>query len=376
MSDLKVWLGSLSDLSKDPRPIRANLSLKKLGSNTEDLLVRDELMAQPSKLSVWFRMIYWGTIFHIGVSRNRAIRNFLNARMRRPIILKQTLAKEDLILLFDIDLLPFTSHHFPTNSVALDFREIYTEQFATDLKFRMFLKPIRKYILEHYAPQIKMGYTVSRGLVKFYRDEYRLDLALVRSYPLYDDNETTASSNDIIKIVYLGVAHPLRGLEQSIETIMTSRTDVEFHLYLVGDQNYIDSIKSSTGKTTRLFIHPPVEFQDIHATLSNYDLGWCYFNSESKNIRNCLPNKFFDYVQAGLGVICGPNLDMLEESKNWNFGFFAEDYSQQALTRLLVSLSHDSIEQAKRNARLAKQELTWQEEEEKLLHLLRMAIEK
>jgi hypothetical protein len=375
MSGSKVWLGSLSELSKDPRPIRANLSLNRLGSRTEDLMEQNVETFLPSKLSAWSRMIYWGALFHLGIGRNRAIRNFLSARMRRPITFKQEVSKEDLILLFDIDLLPFVLHHFPSNRVGVDFREIYTEQFATDFKFKMFLRPIRKYILENYAQQIEFGYTVSRGLVKFYLDEYQLDLALVRSVPLYEENHAGASTRESIKIVYLGVAHPLRGLEQSINTIMKSRPDVEFHLYLVGNEEYVDTIKSLTVNLNRVFIHPPVEFQEINATLSKYDLGWCYFSPESKNTRNSLPNKFFDYVQAGLGVICGPNLDMLEESKKWDFGFFTQDYSEQELTQLLTRLSYDSIEKAKANARLAKQELTWQKEEERLMHLLKMAIE-
>jgi hypothetical protein len=340
-----------------------------------------ELMDNPehevrlSRASSWLLMLFWGSIFHSGLTRDRAIRNFLNARMRKVVVLKKTVSVDELILLFDIDLLPFVTEQFPFNPIVMDFREIYTEQFGKDLKFRLFLRPIRKYILEHDAQKIKAGYTVSRGLIYYYQNNFNLKLSLIRSVPQFKGSQSASASSGNIKIVYLGVAHPLRSIEKSIKAVTETGREVEFHLYLVGDKSYIKSIEKTYGGSHQIFFHSPVEFHKINETLSKYDLGWCYFTPQTENIKNALPNKFFDYIQAGLGVICGPNLDMLEEAKSWNFGFFTQDYSDRALSQLLSSLTRSSVVNAKIGAKLAKSELTWDNEERKFLHLVESVIQ-
>jgi hypothetical protein len=365
-----AWLGTFSVLESDPRPLKTRITLLNSGFRTDELVDNLEKITQTSRYSSWVQMIFWGSIFRIGLLKDLAVRNFISARMRKSIKLKRLVSEDDLILLFDIDLLPFVTHKFPKSRIIVDFREIYTEQFGRDFKFRLFLRPIRKFILEHEAPKIQAGYTVSRGLVSFYQDNFGIKLNLIRSVPHLKDCVAIPNCGPSIKVVYLGVAHPLRKIEQSIRTVINSRTDIEFHLYLVGDQNYIRSLVEKNDGSSRVFFHAPVDFHEINETLSKYDLGWSYFSPETENLRNTLPNKFFDYVQAGLGVICGPNLDMIEEDKTWGFGFFTSEYSDRALSQLLVSLTPSSISAAKINASRARKELIWEKEEEKLLQVI------
>jgi hypothetical protein len=370
MKPATVWLGTFSDVNTDPRPHKVRNTLMKSGFTTKELILKDAKEVPYSKISSWLKMLFWGSIFHLGFIRDKAVKNFLNARMREAIVLNEALIADDLILLFDIDLLPFVTEQFPSNPIILDFREIYTEQFGNDIKFRIFLRPIRKYILRHDAPRIKAGYTVSRGLIDYYQNNFNLSLSLIRSFPLFHSAVSVSDPSNIIKVVYLGIAHPLRKIEESIKAIIGAGRDFEFHLYLVGEKNYIESLKKISKDSSQIIFHSPVKFHEINETLSNYDLGWCYFTPETENIKNALPNKFFDYIQAGLGVICGPNFDMLEEAKNRGFGFFTADYSDCALNALLLNLTREVVEKAKIGARLAKSEFTWEHEEKKFLQLI------
>jgi glycosyltransferase involved in cell wall biosynthesis len=372
---MKIWLGMLSDITKDPRPLKANLTLTKSGFLTSNLIIKNQEVLSSNKLLHWSGMLFWGIQFHLGIRRSQAVKGFINSRLRTPVLLSENLTEEDLILLFDLDLLPFVIDRFPTNKVLIDFREIYTEQFGRDLKFRLFLRPIRKYIIESNKKNITAGYTVSRGLINFYRDEFHLELSLIRSLPLFSSLAADSKVDNFIRIVYHGVAHPLRGLSKSISTVLETRKDVEFHLYLVGDENYIKSMAEEVGDSDRVHFHSSVDFNEINFTLSQYDLGWCYFEPISENLKNTLPNKFFEYVQAGLGVICGPNFDMFEESKDWNFGFFAEEYTDEALKQLLKNLTIESVKNAKSGAILAKKELIWENEENKFLAIIEKVIE-
>ena len=147
MRNLTIWLGVFSDLKTDPRPLKANTSLHNSGFRTMELLDKHGEVVSVSKISSWVQMLFWGSVFRIGLARDRAIRNFLSARMRNRIVLNEPFSVNEVILLFDIDILPFVLHKFPLNPIVIDFREIYTEQFGLDVKFRLFLRPIRKYII-------------------------------------------------------------------------------------------------------------------------------------------------------------------------------------------------------------------------------------
>jgi hypothetical protein len=376
MRNLTIWLGVFSDLKTDPRPLKANTSLHNSGFRTMELLDKHGGVVSVSKISSWVQMLFWGSVFRVGLARDRAIRNFLSARMRNRIVLNEPSSVNEVILLFDIDILPFVLHKFPLNPIVIDFREIYTEQFGLDVKFRLFLRPIRKYIIEQNAKKIKACYTVSRGLVSFYESEFGLKPTLIRSMPQWQSSTSSNNPEPNIKIVYLGVAHPLRNLEKSIRLITQARSDIEVHLYLVGDKKYIEALMRQYKGLPQIFFHPAVDFDKINETLSKFDLGWCYFTPETENLRNALPNKFYDYIQAGLGVVCGPNMDMIEEDRKWGFGFFTEDYSDQALIQLLANLTPDSILNAKVKSKLAKSELTWENEEKEFLQLIEKVMER
>jgi hypothetical protein len=288
MQSSTAWLGTFSDISTDPRPLKARDSLLNSGFRTMELLNKNEQIVSFSRLSSWSKMLFWGSLFRIGLLKELSVRNFLDARMRKPIILNQPNSKDDLILLFDIDLLPFVTHRLPLNPVILDFREIYTEQFGQDLKFRLFLRPIRKFVIERSTKSIGASYTVSRGLVSYYENEFGLKPDVIRSVPKFQKFVSASTSSQNIRIVYMGVAHPLRNLEKSAKMVVDSREDVEFHFYLVGDKNYIATLTRQCKNSSRIFFHPAVNFHAINETLTQYDLGWCYFIPETENLKNAL----------------------------------------------------------------------------------------
>ena len=369
MGKESVWLGALSNVKTDPRPLRARSSLLQNGYQVRDLLLQQEEEPKGNRFLSRSQSLFWGCLFHLRISRAKAVRGFINASMQRPISFSSEVKDSDIVLLFDLDLLPFVVNFFPRHRIVLDFREIYTEQFGRNLKFLLFLKPIRRYILKSYTEYLSAGYTVSRGLIDFYHREFKLNLELIRSLPTRGSRESTLDTGDVLRLVYLGGAHPLRGLRESMEAVTRTQTQIEFHLYLVGNPAHIASLERVAQESKRIFLHPPVEFSAINTTLSEYDLGWCYFTPKTENLRNTLPNKFFDYVQAGLGIVAGPNHDMIQESSEWDFGIFCQEYSGSSITKLLDELTQEKVQKAKQGARAAKQNLVWDVDESKFIDI-------
>jgi hypothetical protein len=61
------------------------------------------------------------------------------------------------------------------------------------------------------------------------------------------------------------------------------------------------------------------------------------------NLANALPNKFFEAVQARLGVIVGPSPAMVSLVREYGFGTVTEDFTTDALTATLKSLTPELV---------------------------------
>ena len=369
----KVWIGTFSEISVDPRPNRTVKLLQENGFQCAPLQERLKLDMRQGRFQTRLKSLWFATKFHLGIKKSESCEKFLQIRYQNYSVDFESLQEHDLLVMFDLDFLGFLINQPKRCKYVMDLREIYPEQYGKSMPFRYGLRPIRKYLLKRHFQLVDAATTVSFGLQEYYFDKFEINTNLIRSTPQYSESKALATVERPFKIVYLGVAHPLRKLEDFIYACTASRNSIELHFYLVGDPGYIDKLKKASSGNPSILIHEPVLFEDIHSTLIQYDLGWCYFSPATENISKALPNKYFDYIQAGLGVICGPNLDMIRESSPWGFGIFSQEFSQVELVQLLNSLSAAKIEELKRAAIDASEALHFGVEGKKLLEVLETA---
>jgi hypothetical protein len=371
----KVWIGTFSEISTDPRPSRTMKLLQDKGiycGPIQDIWKPDTAQR---RFQTRFKYLWFATKFHLGIQKSKSCEKFLQVRYQNYLVNFESLKEQDLLVMFDLDFLGLLINQPKRCRYVMDLREIYPEQYGKSISFRYGLRPIRKYLLKRHFQLVDAATTVSFGLQEYYSNEFGIYASLIRSTPHYSASKAVATAGKPFKIVYLGVAHPLRKLEDFIYACSASENEIELHFYLVGDEAYIDRLKKISRGNSRISIHNPVPFEDIHNTLIQYDLGWCYFSPETENISKALPNKYFDYIQAGLGVICGPNIDMMRESINWGFGIFTQEFSEIELVQLLNSLSTTKIEELKRAARAASEALHFEVEGTRLFEVLETAWE-
>ncbi len=371
----RAWIGTFSEISKDPRPSRTMKLLQEKGIPCGPIQENLKADTEQRKFQTRFKYLWFATKFHLGIQKNKSCEKFLQIRYQNYIVNIESLEEQDLLVMFDLDFLGLLINQPKRCRYVMDLREIYPEQYGNSISFRYGLRPIRKYLLKRHFQLVDAATTVSFGLQEYYSDKFGIDANLIRSTPHYSASKAVDKAGKPFKIVYLGVAHPLRKIEDFIYACSTSENEIELHLYLVGEPAYIDRLKQISSGNSRISIHNPVPFEDIHNTLIQYDLGWCYFSPETENISKALPNKYFDYIQAGLGVICGPNFDMIQESSHWGFGIFTQEFSEIELVELLNGLSTAKIEELKRAARAASEALHFGVEGERLFEVIETAWE-
>ena len=185
--------------------------------------------------------------------------------------------------------------------------------------------------------------TVSQGIVDEYRRVFGFDSTLVVNATPYQELEA-GSVGAPLRLVHSGGVAVQRRLDLMIQGVRKSSADVILDLYLVpGEPALMTKLKLLAADDERIRFRDPVPYTELIQTLNGYDVGLSIFPPTTFNLAWCLPNKFFDFVQARLGVIVGPSPEMARFVEEFGIGLVLPDFEPSSLAAALDSLTAEHI---------------------------------
>jgi len=182
-----------------------------------------------------------------------------------------------------------------------------------------------------------------------------------------------------IRLINHGAAKPRRQLEKLIK--MTEFLDRRYtvHFMLREDSyDYVQELKRCAAimAPDRVFFREPVLPSEVVSTVAEFDIGVHIPNPTIENSRYALPNKFFDFIAAGLGVGIAPtSQEMVDIVMKHDIGIVAKGFEPRDLAEALNSLTVNDINQMKRNALKASRSLNADVEMAKLMNIYRNILE-
>ena len=141
---------------------------------------------------------------------------------------------------------------------------------------------------------------------------------------------------------------------------MMDYVDKRFTLDLMlvcSDKDYYDFLLKESLKRENVKIIPPVEFENIIPFLSSYDIGVFLVPPVTFNLKHCLPNKFFEFIQARLAIAIGPSIDMSNLVRRFDLGIINENFNPKHMADSLNNLTVEDINKYKLNSDKAANEL-------------------
>jgi hypothetical protein len=259
--------------------------------------------------------------------------------------------------------------------VVLDLREYSPLEFENRWYWKHFWTPLLDYFLRTYVPRTAAAITVCEPIAEKYAQEYGFRPVVIMNAPACDTFPGFHATNpERIQLVHHGAAIRDRKLELLIHIL--SKTDqryvlnfflVEFH------PDYIAELKELAEKLVpgRVFFHKPVKPTEIVTRFGEFDMGIFILPGVSFNYVHALPNKFFDYVNAGLAVCIGPSPEMERLARQHGFGVIAPSFDPTAVAQALNRLDAAEIDRLKRAAIEARKILTADVEMEKFVAVYR-----
>lgn len=292
------------------------------------------------------------------------LKNALNASLNDFSAFVEALKSNtyDLIYVSDVYLLPYSVRYKKKAKIMFDAREYYPLQNDESFFFRTLDSADRTRVCRKYLPLVDKMITVSYGIAKKYKEEFGVNAEVVMSAPYYQSKQPQNRSTSKIRILYHGMANRNRRIENMIHIFKTLMIPAELHFYMVGDQGYISELHEEAKNDSNIFFHEPVPPEKIVETINQYDIGFCFYEPTTFNVIHCLPNKFFEYIQARLVVAIGPSPEMAEIVRRYDCGLIGDTFDLADMTSMLNRITRDDINRIKDNSDKAAQDLCFENE--------------
>jgi glycosyltransferase involved in cell wall biosynthesis len=277
----------------------------------------------------------------------------------------------NIIIVEDLTLLPFFIKNFSKKSkIILDAREYYPKETEGSTYFRYIVAPEKRHLCNLMLNRLDGFYTVSNGLADLFEKEFSIRPKVIRSTPYYNEVPYKPIKEYPIKLVHHGIANRDRYLENMIHILSALEDTYTLDFYLTGDVNYINELKLLGQKFKNIKFYNPVPFNEINNMLSSYDVGFYFLVPAGFNTTYNLPNKFFEFIQAGLGIIIGPSPEMASLSKEYGVGIVSEEFTVDSMIQMLKSKKIEDLNLIKKNSLDVAFLLSWESESKKLENIV------
>jgi len=263
--------------------------------------------------------------------------------------------------------------------IVVDLHEYSPLQWENRRAWMLLIAPMIDYHLRSAAPRLAAAMTVNRTIADRYRSEYGIDCAVVRNIPLVAGGTAfRATDPGCIRLIHHGFATRERSLHLMIEAVAKMEPRFVLHFRLIAtDADYIPELRALADEIAngRVHFEEPVAPSEIVPTIARYDIGFYILPPITFNQHAALPNKFFDFVSAGLAVCVGPSPEMAHIVEEHGCGLVVPSFDPVQAAELLNRLSAADIDAMKQRSVAACSELRPERELEVLRAVVARAAE-
>ncbi|MDR1679780.1 MAG: glycosyltransferase family 4 protein [Prevotellaceae bacterium] len=355
----RIVISVSSDLSTDQRVQKTTASLHRAG-------YRVLLVGRQTKQSLPFHAPYPFKRFRLLFSKGFLFYAELNLRLFFFLLVTKT----DILLANDTDtLLPnFWAAKIRSKQLVFDAHELFPE--LPELTHRPLVKAIWQSIEKLVFPHLKNAFTVCKSIADYYKNRYNLSMGVVRNFPNRkhsDTNERKLFFEGKKIILYQGAVNVGRGLEWVIEAMPQVENAV---LVIIGDGDVLHKLKQTVNEKQldkQIIFLGKILPAELPAYTRSADLGLCLLENLGLSYFYSLPNRIFDYMQAGVPVLASNFPEIANIVGTHHTGTLISHYEPDYLASVITDmLKNNNPDERKRLIDMSNN-FVWESEEAKLL---------
>lgn len=245
-----------------------------------------------------------------------------------------------------------------------DAHEYFTE--LKEVRSRPIVRRFWSAVAKVAVPRFQHGYTVSDGLAKEFSITYGRNYLVIRNLPVLTPLQQNVVREDFI--VFQGAVNEARGFEYLIPAMRS----IPYNLVICGDGNFMSQLKDLIQKNE---VNEKVEVrgmmlpEELRKTAQRAKLGVGLAEKEGINQFFALPNKFLEYMHAGLPQIAMDFPEYQKINQQFPVAMLLEELSVDAVANVVnETMANDTLlEEMHLQAIKAREVYCWQQEEKILL---------
>jgi glycosyltransferase involved in cell wall biosynthesis len=238
--------------------------------------------------------------------------------------------------------------------------------------------------LTYTLPRCAAVITVSPPIVHEIQSRYHIPhVTLLRNISNYQATTKTPILREYLQLsaqtriaLYQGNLQPDRGLDRLV--LAAAYLEPECMLVIMGKnigttQAELEALITLQHAGNYVKIIPAVPYDTLSTWTASADIGLTILPLDySENMKMCLPNKLFEYIQAGLPVLSSPLPAVQEILNTYNVGKVISSLHPAAIGTAINTMLNDStaLKRMHDNAlQAAHQDLCWEKESQYLIRL-------
>lgn len=250
--------------------------------------------------------------------------------------------------------------------LVFDAHEYFTE--VPELEHKPSVKKVWQLILKLCVQHVDAAYTVGPILADLFTQQYGKKFEVVYNMPQpIVCNKRTTTKQPIL--IYQGDLNIGRGLEETIDAIK----DMDVLFWIIGDGPIFGRLQQKILKNNmadKVKLIGKVLPKDLPGYTEQAFVGVNLLQGNSLSYRYSIANKFFDYVQSGVPVICANFPEYQRLNREYEVGVLCEtnpESIRQALYQLLQT--PHLYQKISDNCTRAAKVWNWQTQEFKLVSI-------
>lgn len=277
--------------------------------------------------------------------------------------------KADLLLANDLDTLPANYLVSVLKRIPLvyDSHEYFTG--VPELQHRPFVRAVWEGIERFIFPRLNRIYTVNESIAELYRKKYHKSIQVVRNVPYLLTEQTAPLSYPAGRkiIIYQGSGINMnRGAEELVLSMKHLPAE-EYMAWMIGGGDVFEKLKllaTEHGVNDRVRFIAKVPFRELRDFTIQAHLGISFDKPTNLNYLYSLPNKIFDYIHAGIPVLCTALPEIKAIVDMYAVGDYIDSHDPQHIAERIRAVFADPERYLdwKKNAIAASRELCWQHE--------------
>ncbi len=283
----------------------------------------------------------------------------------------------DLVIANDVHSLQISCDLFPSHQIWADMHEYAPLEAEHDWRWRLAFQAHIRHLCNVHLSNVAVVSSVSKAICNRFSDELKRPVHLIRNSSVYKQTVPNQSSatDGLVRCVHAGAAIRARRLEDLIMAVADLPSTVTLDLLLIPtDSKYFVEIQALTEKVSNVRLVPAVPQADLINVLATYDVGCVAIPPTSFNYANCLPNKFFQYVQARIPILTGPTPEIAQTVREYEIGWVTDGFSAGSNRQALAAIDLGQVKKFRLNLELAAKKLSAEVDDDERRRIFRFLL--